>query len=506
VGSKVVRGAAVLLAAGIIARVLGFFYRIFLARAIGAQGMGLLAMSYPLMGMALNLSAMGVPVAVTKIVAERTALKGRSIESVFRFAVPFVLILGVVLSAGLVVAAPVLTRRLLSDPRSVYPLLALVPLLLIIPVSLVLRSYFQGIQEMRPLAIATILEQLVRIASVIYLVRYFLPYGLAWGTAGAAIGVCLGEICGLLVLLAFYHGPRLFGRVRRGPPVTAAQDRIRPTAGEVLRLGTPVTGTRLIGSFAEIGDATIVPRRLEVAGFSRDAATAFYGNLSAMAMPLLFFPTVITGALAAALMPAISEADARNGLAAVRTRTQQALHATLLMAFPAATLFIALGHSLGLVIYGQREVGTLLVPLAFAAPCLYVDNTLSAVLRGLGRPAVPMVNGLMGSLLRLSLIYVLTSVLRAGVMAVLIGFSVDMVVTCGLNYRSVHRLVRPRLAWDRAIVLPLAACALMAAACRLGLALGGGAGTLAVVVGATGGVATYCLVVWLGGAVRTVWA
>lgn len=506
-GSKVVRGTAILVVAGVIARVLGFFYRIYLARAIGPQGMGLIAMTYPLWGMALNLSAMGIPVAVAKIVAERASLAGRSLENVLRFSFAFVLVFGAGLSLAVVFAAPLLTRRLLSDPRSLYPLLASVPLIVIIPVSLVLRGYFQGMQQMHPLAAATVLEQVVRIASVVYLVRFFLPYGLAWGAVGAMVGVTIGEIAGLLVLLLFYHGPRLVGRARPPRPPTDARDALVPTGGEILGLGVPVTGTRIVGSFTEIGDATIVPHRLEAAGFTRDAATAFYGNLSAMAMPLLFFPTVLTGALAAALMPAISEAEAVDGIAGVRVRTEKALHLTLLLAFPAATLFLALGHVLGLVIYGQREVGAMLVPLALAAPCIYVDNTLSAVLRGLGRPAVPMLNGLAGSLIRLTLIYLLTLSSGSAVTVVLFAFGLDMAITCALNYRSVGRLVHFRLDLGRSVLLPVGASLLMAAACRIGLGLlatPAHVGAIALSVAVAGGFAVYLAAVWLAGGLREV--
>ncbi len=506
-GSKVVRGTAILVAAGVVARVLGFFYRIYLARAIGPQGMGLIAMTYPLWGMALNLASMGIPVAIAKVVAERASLAGRSLENVLRFSFTFVLVFGVALSIAVILAAPFLTRRLLSDPRSLYPLLASVPLIVIIPVSLVLRGYFQGMQQMHPLAVATVLEQLVRIASVVYLVRFFLPYGLAWGAVGAMVGVAVGEIAGLLVLLAFYHGPRLVGRAPPHRPAIDPRDAFAPTGREILGLGSPVTGTRIVGSFTEIGDATIVPRRLELSGFTRDAATAFYGNLSAMAMPLLFFPTVLTGALAAALMPAISESEAVDGIGGVRARTEKALHLTLLLAFPASALFVALGHALGLVIYGQREVGAMLVPLALAAPCIYVDNTLSAVLRGLGRPAVPMLNGLVGSAVRLGLIWLITLPGAAAVSVVLFAFALDMAITCSLNYRSVGRLVRFRLDLGRSVALPAGASLLMAAACRLALGLvaaPGHAGAAAVALAVAAGFAVYLASVTLAGGLREV--
>jgi stage V sporulation protein B len=467
--------------------------------------MGLISMAYPLMGMALNLAACGLPVALAKVVAERLALPGRSVAWVLKFALAFVLVTGTVFSALLILTAPWLSHHILTDPRSLFPLLALVPQLIIIPVAMVLRGYFQGRQNMPPLAVATILEQVTRIFGVMFLVPYFLPYGLAWAAVGAAVAMTLGEVVGLAILVVAYRFPGWFDRARLPPvPPEHPADRLLATARELLGLGLPVTGTRLVGSFTDIGDAVVVPRRLEVSGMTRDQATSFYGNLSAMAMPLLFFPTVITGALSTALMPAISEAEAVMGVGGVRRRTEQAVHATFLLAFPAAAVFAALGHPLGAVIYGQRTAGDLLVPLAFTAPCLYLDTTFQAVLRGLGHPAIPMMNGLVGSVGRLLLIYLLTAWRLGGVEAVVIGISTDMVVSTGLDAIVIWRMVGPRLETARSIIWPLAWTAVMVLVNRMLLGLAGPLHnqaiglTLAIVVGA----AVYVTGVWRSGCLR----
>lgn len=500
VGRKVAQGAATLLVAGVIARVLGFLYRAYLAREIGAQGMGLLAMAFPMMGMALNLGGAGVPYAVAKLVAERLALPGRSIEGILRFAFWFVAINGLLFATGLVIAAPLLGQRFMTDPRSYLPMVASAPMVLIIPIASVLRSFFQGRQVMHPPAVATVIEQVARIATVVYLVRYFLPYGLAWAAAGAMIGLCLGELAGLLTLLVFYHLPG--GRGGERTVQSAGLKQTAATAQEVLGLGLPVTGTHMAGSLTEIADAAIVPRRLEVSGFGRDAATAFYGTLSGMALPLLFFPSVITSALAGALMPAISEAQAVGGTALVRRRAQQALHVTLLVALPASAVFAFEGKELGLLIYGQAAVGQLLIPLAPFAPFLYLENTLSAVLRGLGRPSLPMANGLVGSASRLGIIYLLTTSRGAGERAVLFGIGIDLFLSFILNLRSLHGLIHLEIPVWRWLRIPLLATAAMAVALRTGpqtfLSLGLPVGA-AVPCGLGVAVGVYLLVVYAGG-------
>ena len=57
----VLRGAFLLTAAGFLSRIMGFFYRIFLSRIIGAEGLGLYQMIFPVLALALSVTSAGLP-------------------------------------------------------------------------------------------------------------------------------------------------------------------------------------------------------------------------------------------------------------------------------------------------------------------------------------------------------------------------------------------------------------------------------------------------------------
>jgi stage V sporulation protein B len=246
--------------------------------------------------------------------------------------------------------------------------------------------------------------------------------------------------------------------LRKGPtpaplPVTVPDSTLRELLGQAL----PISVTRIIGSVTEFLDAAIIPRRLEASGMTRDAATAFFGNLGGMAMPLLFFPTVITAALSQALVPAVSDAWARGDVALVRRRIAQSLYVALIVALPTSAVFIVMGHLLGILFYGQRQVGDLLIPLAFAAPFVYLESGVSAVLRGLGRAALAMTNGLVGSALRLVIVYTLTVLPGFGIRAVILAISVDLFISFWLNYRALCRVTGFAADLRRIVMPPLVA-------------------------------------------------
>jgi len=431
---ELAQGTLTLFGAGLINRVLGFFYRIVLAQHLGSQGMGLLGFAFPVLHVAITAATAGLPVAVSKIVAERAALNPGRVREVLRTSLRFVLVLSLVLTVLLVLSLRFIETHVLADPRAIAPLTALLPLLTIVAVSSVLRGYFQGLQRMTPSAVGAVIEQVVRIGSALWLIGRFQHDGIAAMAAAAAAGMVLGELTGLAVLgIAFW--------LRGGPapsplPAPVADGTLRELLGQSL----PVSVTRLIGAVTEFLDAAIIPRRLEVSGMTQDQATAFFGNLGGMAMPLLFFPTVITFALGQALVPAVSAAVARGDQALVRRRIAQALYLALVVALPTSAIFIVFGHLLGILIYGQRQVGDLLVPLAFAAPFVYLESGVAAILRGLGRPTLAMVNGLVGSALRLVVVYTLTALPGLGIRAVILGISLDLFISFALNYRALCRL------------------------------------------------------------------
>jgi len=455
------QGTLTLFGAGLVNRVLGFFYRIILAQRLGSQGMGLLGYAFPVLHVAITAATAGLPVAVSKIVAERAALNPGRVREVLRTSLRFVLVLSLVATLGVVLSLHFLETRVLADPRAVAPLTALLPLLTIVAISSVLRGYFQGLQRMTPSAVGAVIEQVVRIGSALWLIDRFQHQGIAAMAAAAAAGMVAGEFTGLIVLWISYL-------LRPGPAPAPLPPQVHDgTLRELLGQSLPISVTRIIGSITEFLDAAIIPRRLEASGLTRDAATAFFGNLGGMAMPLLFFPTVITNALSQALVPAVSDAWARGDVALVRRRIAQALYIALVVALPTSAVFVVLGHVLGILFYGQRQVGDLLVPLAFAAPLVYLESQVSAVLRGLGRAALAMTNGLVGSAARLVIVYTLTVLPGFGIRAVILAIAVDLLISFYLNYRALCRVTGYAADLRRLLLPPLVAGLLLFATLRL---------------------------------------
>ena len=69
----VIRGAFFLTAAGMLTRVMGFFYRIFLSRLIGAEGLGIYQLLSPVMTLGFAVTAAGIQTAISRFVSSELA-------------------------------------------------------------------------------------------------------------------------------------------------------------------------------------------------------------------------------------------------------------------------------------------------------------------------------------------------------------------------------------------------------------------------------------------------
>ena len=74
-GNKILRGAAVLGIAGLMVKLLGAFFRIPLQALIGEEGMAYYGYAYPLYSLFMVIATAGIPVAISRLVSEKIALK-----------------------------------------------------------------------------------------------------------------------------------------------------------------------------------------------------------------------------------------------------------------------------------------------------------------------------------------------------------------------------------------------------------------------------------------------
>ncbi|RPF55522.1 stage V sporulation protein B [Aquisalibacillus elongatus] len=434
-----IKGALILIIAGMISRLLGFINRIVLARLLGDEGVGVYMLALPALFLMITLSQIGIPVAVSKLIAEANIQKDQKrIKRILYLSFSITTSLSVILTVLFILLAPIVSKHLLLDERTYIPMLMISPIIPIIAVSSVLRGYFQGMQNMKPQATAQVIEQVIRIALVFLFIKMMLPYGIAYAAGGAMFAVVIGELASLAYIYYCF-------KVDRNRPVSIFMkekfSQLRQVLNDIMHIAIPTAGTRMIGSVTYFLEPILVSQSLFIAGYTISQSTAAYGQLTGYVLPLLLLPTFITHSLSVALIPSVSEFNALNHKGSVHYRIRQALRLSYASGGLVTIVFMLFAQPILNYIYGNVN-GTQF--LSFMAPfflLLYFQAPLQAALQALDYAKQAMVNSLIGSVVKLSTLWLLATKPSFGIEGVVVAIIVGIIVVTGLHFVTLYKTI-----------------------------------------------------------------
>ncbi|MDQ0231510.1 stage V sporulation protein B [Metabacillus malikii] len=434
------KGTLILILAGFITRILGFINRIVIARFIGEEGVGLYMMAVPTLVLVITITQLGLPVAISKLVAEAEAQGDqRKIKKILVVSLSITGGLSVIFTPAIIFFAPLLAENIFTDERIIWPLLAITPVIPIVAISSVIRGYFQGKQNMRPAAVSQVLEQTIRISLVAICTSAFLPYGIEYAAAGAMFSSVIGELISLIYLAAMFKVKKRKLKIRRN--FFTSLKKGKDTFNQLMGIALPTTGSRLIGSISWFFEPIVVANSLAIAGVATAVATKQYGGLTGYALPLLMLPSFITYSLSTSLVPAISEAMAQNKLKLVEHRLQQAIRLSIVSGGLACVVLYIFAEPLMIVMYGNSQSAIFVQVLAPFFIFHYFQGPLQAVLQALDLARAAMINSLIGSAVKTALIFALATQPSLGIMGAGLAIVIGMMLTTLLHFATVMKVV-----------------------------------------------------------------
>ncbi len=419
---NLVQGTLVLTAANLFNRILGLINQALILRLIGSEGYGLFQLAVPIFLFVLILTTAGLPVAISKRVAEENTRGNLPLaRQILGWSVRRLGLTGLLLAGGLGIILPGFGPRLMVDPRAGWCLLVLLPALPISAVSSAFRAYFQGIQNMALPAVGQMLEQIVRVITGMYLAARLMPWGIPFAAAGYAFGIVLGETCGCLLLVGYYlwekqrtktvHGSQLppAGRRIPLPPKSKPAPAAEPIFASLWSIAGPVTYTRLISVLLLNVEAHLIPGQLLRLGYSPAEATAMYGLFTGVALTLISIPSIFTTAISTNLLPAVSAAWIRKDWSWLRNRLSLTLSYSLMAGIPILVLLGIFAPQITLLIFRVPGAALPVRVLVCGGIFLYLLQTTNGILLGLGQAKRVLANTLLFALVRILCLYGLTS-------------------------------------------------------------------------------------------------
>ena len=335
-------GTLVLTGTSIVSQVLGFVYRIFLSRLIGAEIMGLYQLIMPVYSVVMAITAVGLTVAVSNLSSEYHATGNRmAIAQVLRRCLLLFLLLFAVVAAVVVLLYDPISVYLLGDARTQMGLLLLLPCILLTGVENLHKHVFYGTGNIRPPAAVELCEQFIRTGAVLSLLFLFLPQNPERTVGLIVLGMILCELFSsvTLLLLARRHLARSGGLP--GSPLAA-----RVLNRRICSIAVPIGLTSLLGNLMGSANAVLIPQRLVHAGAEVSQAMSAFGVLCGMTIPMLCMPTAFIGALGLVLVPKLAESAALGQRALIQRRIGRSMLATSVLILPAMAILVVLGPTI----------------------------------------------------------------------------------------------------------------------------------------------------------------
>ncbi len=428
---SIAKGALILTLAGILTRILGFIYRVYMSNTIGSEGMGLYQLIVPIYMLAWSISSSGISTTVSKLTAQENALsKYGNINKLLFHSIIISVLIAFTLSVILYYSAENISVFFLKDTRAILSLKLICFCFPFMAAGSCIRGWFFGLRETLTPAVSQFFEQCVRMLTIYFLSGILIPKGVEFATAAAVIGMCLGEIASFVyVYLSYKH----FKKARK----LFSQNTIsvRTTYMMILAMAIPLTANRMTGSFLSTVENILIPQKLQLYGLSQKNAMEIYGELSGMVMPLIMFPSSILTALSTTLLPALSEASATKNTKRIIITLKKSMSFTSIIGIGTCGLFITYSNELCELIYNRFELGNLLFLLGTACPFIYLQVTFSGILNGLGEQVFIFKTSLLSSAINIFFIYFLIP--RYGIHAFIFGWFTSLVTVSFICIRKI---------------------------------------------------------------------
>lgn len=436
--NSIIRGTFILMLAGLLTRFLGFYYRIFLSSRIGAEGMGLYQMIFPIYGLCMSLSVSGIQAAISRFVSGREKHSLKTLAAGLLMSISLSLLCSLLMFFG----SDLIATSYLNDSRCGILLKFSAVSLPMAVIHSCINGYFLGKKNATVPGLTQFIEQFARVAVVwviFYLVGDAFSHDIVSLAIIAVIGLIAGEFMSMVVsvIATIIDRPSLL-HSSSGNSYQSFTHMVRPLA----LMALPLTMTNLILSAVHSLEATAIPFFLHKYGLTHSSALSIYGILTAMAMPFIMFPTTVTGAVSRMLLPTIAAAQSEKNSKLISKLSMKALKYSISLGMFCTCFFILTGDYIGKIVYNNETAGDFITILAWLCPLMFTSGTLGSILHGLGLTKITFYQNIAGSFLRLA--FTVFAIPVYGIKGYLWGILASELLCAVLHTTSVLKYINNR--------------------------------------------------------------
>lgn len=397
-------------------RLASFIFKMWMSRSLGAEIVGLYQIALSVLLMLFTITA-GAPTVLSRKVAE-AGVNGDIKKQNALLSASAVMGLGV--SAVICAVLYALGDRLsflFSNPQCLPLFFIMLPTLVTSTLYASLRSWFWGRKNFIAFSSTELVDEIVKIVLSIVFAGGFV--GTISGARGIALAMTISDAFCVLVLaiLFFIAGGRI----------------AKPKGFKQLTLGiVPLSATRIITSLGASLTALVIPQMLVKGGLSVAEATAEYGRVAGMALPLIMAPVTFISALSIVLIPDVASLRSKNDVGALRAKLSSCVTFGVVIASFFFAVYLPLGTSLGTILFGDEKAGNFVSYCSMMLFPISIAQSTTPMLNSLGKEKNTLLHTFLGALAMLPCIIFMPRYI--GVYAMALGSGVCFLVISIANF------------------------------------------------------------------------
>ena len=424
--NDLLRQGSILAVAGILVRLIGILYRIPMSNLLGDAGNGIYSVAYGIYGVTLTLASSSLPLAVSKLIAQRSIQKQhQNAYRLFRTALLFALLVGTAAALFLFFGADFL-EKLYAREGLAKPLRIVAPTVLVMSGLGVLRGFFQGKNTMIPTAVSQLLEQIVNAIVSIVAIRLMMQafaesaQQSAYGAAGGIMGTLSGALTALLFLIFvfFLCRPHLRRQLRSDPygVTESPQDMVKALLVTVI----PVILSQTVYQIGFTLDDLIFGNLMAAKGIDNNTISSLQGVFNSQYNILINAPVAVATAMASSTIPSIAASTASGNRREIRRKVRGVIKFNMAVAIPAAVGLAVLARPILTLLFpsltAYRDLATNLLVYGSSAVVFFALSTItSAVLQSINQMRTPVIHGAISMGLHVLILYPLLKFTTLGI-------------------------------------------------------------------------------------------
>lgn len=415
--NRIVKGTLLLTIAGYISRFLGMIYVIPFNALVGAQGIALYAYAYIPYTLLISLSTIGIPPAISKMVAKYNTLgQYKTGLRVFRNSLYLMMVTGTIAFLTLFFMADFIAEMIVANKdaegNSVQDVAKVIKMvsfaLIIIPAMSAVRGFFQGNQTMTPTAVSQVIEQIVRIAFVLvagFIIIVIYDGSYVTAVSFATFAAFIGALGSVIVLLKYWQSKKQTYYKAIEEQEKHIHIRLKDLFMELLSYSIPFVLVGIATPLYQLVDLFTFNRAMEAIGLGSIAELSF-AAINFNGNKLIVIPVMIATGMSLTLVPALTESYTKGNIKKSIREINLSIQIVLFLVVPAVFGLIALAPEAYGSLFSMQDLGITSNLLAWYAPValsLALFQVSAAILQGINEQRFAVFSLTIGFLVKLTL-------------------------------------------------------------------------------------------------------